>query len=134
MNDGRITTFADRLKEAMQIRDIKPVDLAKKAGVDKSNISQWTKGVYEARQRGVYALAKALNVSEAWLMGFDVPITREPRSGEEKLIIPEELKGAQVAFHRGEFEDLTQAEIDALAAIAKTFKDQRKGGSPDDKA
>jgi len=44
------------------------------------------------------------------------------------LVIPDELKGVQVAFHRGEFEDLTQDEIDKLAEFARFIKSQRGEG------
>jgi hypothetical protein len=32
--------------------------------------------VYEAKQTALYLLAKELGVSEAWLMGYDVPMDR----------------------------------------------------------
>lgn len=47
------------------------------SGVSKGQISHYLKGTYEAAQTSLYNLAKALNVSEAWLMGFDVNKTRE---------------------------------------------------------
>jgi len=72
----RVDTFANRLNEAIRIRGIKKIDLAKKTGIDKASISQWVKGVYEARQEGVYKLSKALEVNEAWLMGYDIPMER----------------------------------------------------------
>jgi len=40
--------------------------------------------------------------------------------------VPQILKGVPVAFHRGEFEDLTQEEVDALARIAAELKALRK--------
>lgn len=77
-SEKQSATFADRLNEAMSIRDIKAVDLVKKTGLTKQQISHYRKGMYEAKQQGIYALAKALDVSEAWLMGFDAPIERMP--------------------------------------------------------
>lgn len=75
MND-LIDTFANRLKTAIRIRDIKPVELSEKTGIDKSKISSYMSGRYKAKQDGVYLLAKALDVNEAWLMGLDVPMER----------------------------------------------------------
>ncbi len=69
-------TFSNRLNEAMQLRDIRAVDLVKETGISKSRISQYVNGIYEAKQTALYLLAKALNVSEAWLMGYDVPMDR----------------------------------------------------------
>jgi len=76
MTDERIDTFQNRLCEAMKIREINGVELAKRTGYNKANISQWVNGIYEAKQEGVYKLANALNINEAWLMGYDVPMER----------------------------------------------------------
>lgn len=69
-------SFKDRLITAMNIREIKAAELAKKTGLSKAQISQYTNGVYEAKQVALYKLAVALNVSEPWLMGHDVPMER----------------------------------------------------------
>ena len=60
----------------MRLRDLKQVELVQKTGINKATLSQYISGKYEPKQNRIYALAKALNVSEAWLMGFDVPLTR----------------------------------------------------------
>lgn len=64
-------TFKNRLIKAMEIRNMKAVDLSKATGLSKARISQYVNGVYEAKQQALYALSTALNVSEAWLMGYD---------------------------------------------------------------
>lgn len=71
-----IDTFSNRLNEAIRINNIKPIELSEKTGIDKSKISSYMSGRYKAKQDGIYLLAKALNVSEAWLMGLDVPMQR----------------------------------------------------------
>ena len=68
--------FCDRLKQAMNIRDLKAADLSKLSGLSKAQISQYVNGKYEAKQEALYKLAKTLNVSEAWLMGHEVPMDR----------------------------------------------------------
>ena len=45
--------------------------------IKKPTLSAYLKGSYEAKQDNVYTLAKILNVSEAWLMGYDVPMEKE---------------------------------------------------------
>lgn len=67
----------DRIKEALRIRNMKQSELAEKTSLSKSAISQYVSGTIEPRQNGIYALSKALNVSEAWLMGFNVPMDRK---------------------------------------------------------
>ena len=68
--------FAERLNYAMNIRNMKPVQLSELTGITKSKISSYMSGRFKAKQDGVYLIAKALNISEAWLMGFDVPMER----------------------------------------------------------
>ena len=71
-----IDSFSNRLNEAIRKRNIKPIELSEKTGIDKSKISSYMSGRYKAKQDGVYLLAQALNVSEAWLMGLDVPMEK----------------------------------------------------------
>lgn len=74
--NGLVDTFANRLNTAIRIRNMKPVELSEKTGIDKSKISSYMSGRYKAKQDGVYLLAKALDVNEAWLMGCDIPMER----------------------------------------------------------
>lgn len=69
-------SFTNRLRMAMNINDMKQIELAEKTGIGKSAISQYCSGKYEPKQKGIYLIAKALNVNEAWLMGHDVPMER----------------------------------------------------------
>lgn len=71
-----MTTFSERLREAMDLRQMKAVDLSDSSGVGKSDISNYMKGKYKAKQDKLYMLARSLDVSEAWLMGLDVPMKR----------------------------------------------------------
>ncbi len=71
-----IDTFSNRLQKAMNLKNMKQVDLVEKTNIDKSLISNYLKGKYKAKQDNLYLLAKILNVSEAWLMGYDVPMER----------------------------------------------------------
>ena len=66
----------DRLKEAMEIREIKQAELVEKTGIDKGQMSSYLSGKYKPKQGNLERIAKALFVDEAWLMGFDVPMER----------------------------------------------------------
>lgn len=72
-----MATIAERLREALNIRGMKQAELVEKTGIGKSSISTYLSGEYEPKQRNIYKIAQALNVSEAWLIGFDVPMQRE---------------------------------------------------------
>ena len=88
MMNELVDSFANRLNKAIIIRNIKPVELSEKTGIDKSKISSYMSGRYKAKQDGVYLLAQALNVSEVWLMGYDVPMESIPIKNIEKIKIP----------------------------------------------
>jgi len=76
-------TFTNRLNRAMYIRNVKQIELSRATDIGKSSISQYCSGVYEPKQTALYKIAKALNVNEAWLMGYDVPMDRTIRSAKE---------------------------------------------------
>jgi len=70
-------TTANRLKKAMGIRNMRQVDLIEKTQIPKSAMSQYISGKFLPKQNRLTALAKALDVNESWLMGYDVPMERE---------------------------------------------------------
>ena len=72
----KTATFAQRLREGLDLRGMKQIELATRSGISKYSISHYLKGDWEGKQDAVYELARALIVSEAWLMGYDVPAER----------------------------------------------------------
>lgn len=85
-----VESFKTRLKEAMDLQTLKPVELAEKCGISKSTVSHYMSGYTEPKSNRLYIMAKVLNVNEAWLMGFDVPMERN--SYEDQTIITMEAK------------------------------------------
>lgn len=71
-----VDSFSNRLKYAITIKNIKPIDLSRKTGISKTNISCYMSGKYEAKADGVKLLADALDVNPVWLMGYDVSMER----------------------------------------------------------
>lgn len=69
--------FINRLKNIMKERKITQTELAKRTGIRQSSISDWLNDRYEPKQDKVYIIAKALNVSPAWLLGYDEPSTNQ---------------------------------------------------------
>lgn len=76
-------TTSDRLQELMKNRGLRQVDIldmvkpyCKKFDVrlGKNDLSQYVNGKVEPRQEKLTVLGQALGVSEAWLMGYDVPM------------------------------------------------------------
>ena len=68
-------TFAQRLKMLLELKGVSRSELARLCGIDRSNVTRYLNGEYEAKQDVVYNIASKLNVSPAWLMGYDSPMT-----------------------------------------------------------
>ena len=77
MEYDRVATCAQRIKRALNIKGMKQSDLCRLTKIPKSALSQYISGAFEPKQDRIYLMAQALNVSEAWLMGLDVPMERQ---------------------------------------------------------
>lgn len=86
---------AYRLQQIMKERNLRQVDILnmskpyqKQLGIklSKSHLSRYVSGASNPHQNSVYLLSKTLDVSEGWLMGYDVEKERVPDSerGSEK--------------------------------------------------
>ena len=80
-----------RLKQIMQERNLRQVDVLERTiplcrkydvKMNKSDISQYVSGKVEPNQDKLFVLSLALNVSEGWLMGFDVSKAAADRAGK----------------------------------------------------
>lgn len=84
-NENRIQ-LKDRLREAMDVRNMRAVELVEKTGIPKGAISYYLSGKSQPKSDRIYIIAKALDVSEAWLLGFDVPMERTEQQKENDLL------------------------------------------------
>ena len=95
MYSERAASCGTRIKLGLKLRGMKQADLCQVTKIPKSAISQYISGAFEPKQDRIYLISKALNVSEAWLMGYDVPMDRvntspseEPKLSEgEKMLL-----------------------------------------------
>ena len=88
-----ISDFAERLRMALNFRNMKAAELSELTGINKSTISQYLSNEYVAKRDRIELFAKILNVNEAWLIGYDVPIeTNNQDDLEEYELSHEELK------------------------------------------
>ena len=79
--------ISHRIKEGLEIRNMKQIDLSRLTGISRSMITEYLKGKYEPRQDNIYLIAKALDVNEAWLMGFDVKKDRNDTSINKNIFV-----------------------------------------------
>ena len=70
-------TFAQRMTYAMATKGINQTELSRATGIPIPSLSHYSKGRYIPKQDRLVLLAKALNVSEKWLMGMSVPMEPE---------------------------------------------------------
>jgi transcriptional regulator with XRE-family HTH domain len=89
-----VANFKDRLREAMAARNMKAVELSEKTGIHKASISYYLSGTNVPKQDRIFLIAKALEVNEAWLMGYDVPAVRtdEQKKNDDLVQVVAQLR------------------------------------------
>lgn len=79
-------TTSQRLRELMKARNLRQVDILESAKpycekykipLQKNALSQYISGKVKPEQDKLTILGLALNVSEAWLLGYNVPAERD---------------------------------------------------------
>lgn len=96
-----MSKFSERLKACMEEMDIKPSELSKLTGIDKSSISRYLKGDYVPKQLKITALADALHVDPGWLF------TGVKKGGLIKMSLSEFLRNYR-AEHKLSMDDLAK--------------------------
>ena len=74
--EERPAELRNRLRDAMAARNMKAVELSEKTGIPKGAISYYLAGKSKPKADRLHQLAIALDISEAWLLGYDVPMQR----------------------------------------------------------
>lgn len=75
-----IAELKDRLKQALVIRNIKPIELSEATKIPKSAISQYMSGYTKPKRDRIFSICKVLQINEAWLLGYDVPMEKNEMS------------------------------------------------------
>lgn len=90
-----MATFSERLNLIMKEKKLRQIDILNLAKpyqekynikFNKSHLSQYVNGKFNPDNEKIFLLSKVLNVSEAWLLGYNVPRTRESDTVEDTLI------------------------------------------------
>ena len=76
MEREKVVKLKDRLREALLARHMKAFELSEKTGIPKGAISYYLSGKSHPKSDRLFLISKALSVSEAWLLGYDVPMER----------------------------------------------------------
>lgn len=111
-----MTKICERLVEALDLRQMRKADLAKKSGISKAAISSYVKGDYEPKGNTIDKLAEVLHVSPQWLQGKDVPM-----NPSAPAITDEMLKFALFEGSEGITDEMLK-EVKAFAQFVKQRK------------
>lgn len=124
---------SDRLRQLMTERNWKQVDIInhskqfqEKLGVKlgKSALSQYVNGVQAPDQKRLALLALVFDVSEAWLMGYDVP--RERESVAESEYTTSDLRKMAENAKTFDGKPLNEEDIEAIQNIIQIYLSGRK--------
>ena len=116
----------DRLREAMEVRGMRAVDLVEKTGIPKGTISYYLSGKTEPKADRLYIISQALDINETWLLGYDAPMARpDARKKNDqlaKLIV--KLKQDDNFFKTVmALGQLTESQYRSIEQLIATFKE-----------
>lgn len=120
------SSLKSRLYEAMTIRGKKAVDLTRDLDIPKSAVSQYLSGKSQNMDSSrLYAIAKYLDVSEPWLLGYDVPMERQDpvelgSLAADVLLNPDMLRLVQI------YSELEEADKNMLLMLAENMHNKTK--------
>ena len=109
--------IGERIKSLRKQKGLTQKELAKLSSISEISIRKYESGDRQPKQKAIYHLAKALDVNEGWLMGFDVPMNRE-----------------EDAFLAKQSEELTSfiRYLEAIKYLIRFEKDLRDDKKPND--
>ena len=119
MYSERVESCGRRISKALALRGMRQSELCKLAKVPKSSLSLYLSGAYEPKQDRIYSIAQVLNVSEAWLMGYDVPMEKQKEFSPEQVQLSEGERLMLELFNQLS-EDKQRLVIEMARAVVKT--------------
>ena len=97
---NRVSNTPTRLKEALTKSNMRQAELSRRTGLDKGTISNYLSGRYEPKSDAINKMAIALNVSEMWLWGYDIPMERKEKNSPDKTMLTEGEKKWLELYHQ----------------------------------
>ena len=94
---------------------MKQVELCEKTGIKKSSLNNWLSQRWQPKQEPIMKMAKALDVSEMWLAGYNVPMERPvaQKKNDELVQLINEIRKSEELQH-------------LFSSICNLTSDQRK--------
>ena len=69
-----MNTIAERIRFAMNVRNVKQVEMVQRTGITKGAFSSYLSGNYNPKKDKLELIADALDININWLMGENVPM------------------------------------------------------------
>ena len=124
------STTSTRIKQAMNSSNLKQIDIVNKAKsleketgikLTKTDLSQYVNGKVTPFQKKLYILAKILNVSEAWLLGYDVDRARIDDKSRAKFNQQQDTMAAHL-----DYSDLTEDDQKEVEQFIQFIRNRKK--------
>ena len=125
INMDKVSNTGDRIRQWLDNCGLRQVDLLRKAEpyceqynikLVKNELSQYVNHVRTPRPDKLVVLAKAMNVSEIWLLGYDVPINYTVTLGSEPT--PQTKRDLLIQ----EAHKMSEAQIDKVLRLIEIIK------------
>lgn len=123
---NRVSTTAKRLHDAMDMAHKRQADLVIDTGLNKSTISRYCSGDAEPKAIAISKLAAALDVTEMWLWGYDVPMERpESQKKNDQLVklVVRMRSDNEFAKAVSMLDNLTPAQFSAILGMLSTMNE-----------
>ena len=97
---NNLYVIKERLLEAMKIRQMTPSELAHKSGLAKSSVSRYLSGENIPRSIAIGKMANALDVSPAWILGYNLTMDGKEIVNVDIDKLTEENKSRLFAYYQ----------------------------------
>lgn len=126
-NKERIAVFKDRLREALDYKGVKAIELSESTGIPKGAISYYLAGKSTPKSDRLHIISVALDVSEAWLLGYDVPRGRtiEQKKNDNLVRVTARLR-RDASFRDMVFalEELSEEETESIKQLISVLRNK----------
>jgi len=123
-----MTEFRYLLRQVMDEKGLKAIDVTRMTGIGSGAISQYLSGKRTPKVGMISKIAEGLNVSEPFLLGYDVPMERKPAEvrRKESETLEEEMTRRMWKEISDIFEKAGFAERVHIYSLVKKAEDEKK--------
>ena len=97
---NNLYVIKERLIEAMKLRGMTATELASKSGLAKSSVSRYLSGENIPRSIAIGKMANALDVSPAWILGYNLTMDGKEIQNVDIDKLTEENKSRLFAYYQ----------------------------------